>query len=74
MESASSEAVRMRAVEFFAGESKAAAVNVQINNEISRGYEYIPPGAQVIDVTPSSGPADSTTDASQPESQGNKGE
>jgi hypothetical protein len=39
METAQSESVRMRAVEFFAGEAKAPAVQVQVNTG-SSGYTY----------------------------------
>lgn len=50
METASSEAVRMRAVEFFAGESKSQGVNVQINTTISGGYEYARPGQRIVEI------------------------
>lgn len=55
MESAKSEQVRLKAVEFLAGEGRkdaATQVNVQINQGV-RGYEYVPPGARVVDVTDS---------------------
>lgn len=53
MKTAQSEAVRMRAVEFFAGESRkdaAPQVNVQINQTLN-GYEYVRPGQRVVDIT-----------------------
>lgn len=61
MERGTSEAVRMRAVEFFAGEARGPVVQVQVNNPAS-AYRYARPtdGAsggdqgQVIDVTPQS--------------------
>lgn len=57
MEGAASEAVRMRAVEFLAGESKpSASVSVTVNN--SPGYEYVPPGARVVTIEGSANPAD----------------
>ena len=57
METASSEAVRMRAVEFLAGESKAGpSVSVTVNN--SPGYEYVPPGARVVTIEGSSNPVE----------------
>jgi hypothetical protein len=56
MERGTSEAVRMRAVEFFAGETRQPAVAVQINNGPGGGYVYRRPdhqsavdGGQVID-------------------------
>lgn len=46
METAQSEAVRMRAVEFFRGESKQPTVAVQINNSPAGGYVYARPDTQ----------------------------
>lgn len=46
MERATSEAVRMKAVEFFAGETRQPAVAVQINNAAPSGYVYHRPDAQ----------------------------
>lgn len=46
MERGTSEAVRMRAVEFFAGEARQPAVAVQINNGPSGGYIYRRPDLQ----------------------------
>jgi len=65
MDSAKSEAVKMRAVEFFAGERKGNAVNVavSVNNHAASGYDYVPPGAQVIDITPQQPADDSTPDS-----------
>lgn len=53
-------AVRARMVEFLRGGKGQNAVNVQINNNIGQpqGYEFVPPNAQVIDITP----ADQTQD------------
>lgn len=50
---AKSEAVRARMVEFFAGGDRSSGVNVavQINNNSASGYEYAPPGAQIIEVS-----------------------
>ena len=65
MHNAKSESVRMRAVEFFAGERKGNAVNVavSVNNHAASGYDYVPPGAQVIDITPQQPDNDSTPDS-----------
>lgn len=50
MESASSEAVRMRAVEFLAGEMQKGP-SVTINNTInSGGYEYARPGQRIVEI------------------------
>lgn len=57
MEGAASEAVRMRAVEFLAGETKAGpSVSVTVNN--SPGYEYVPPGARVVTIEGSAHPVE----------------
>jgi len=40
MERATSEAVRMKAVEFFAGETRLPGVAVQVNMPSFSGYEY----------------------------------
>lgn len=49
MENATSEAVRMRAVEFLAGETKAGpSVSVTVN--AGGGYEFAPPGARIVDI------------------------
>lgn len=52
MENAASEAVRMRAVEFLAGESKQTGVqvNVQTNIHAGGGYEFVPPNARVVEI------------------------
>jgi transposase len=54
MHNAKSEAVRMRAVEFFAGEHKNKGFNVavQVNNHTAGGYEYVQPGQQIVEITP----------------------
>lgn len=66
MENAKSEAVRMRAVEFFAGETKpGTAVNVTVNAG-GQGYEYVSPGQKLVDITPA--------DDSQSGAQGEDGE
>lgn len=68
MDNAKSEAVRMRAVEFFAGEAKSGpqvAVNIQ-QNLGGQGYEYAPPGAKIVDVTPVSGDSQSPADDPEP--------
>lgn len=64
MDGAKSEAVRMRAVEFLAGEGKGNAVNVQINNNISgdRGYEYARPDQEIVVIR---GAGDTATPAHQ---------
>lgn len=58
---AESEAVQARMVEFLAREpDKPASVNVAVQNNIavkSGAYEFAPPGAKVVEVTP---PADQT--------------
>lgn len=46
MERATSEAVRMKAVEFFAGETRQPAVAVQVNNTLPTGYIYARPDMQ----------------------------
>lgn len=46
MERATSEAVRMKAVEFFAGETRQPAVAVQVNNTLPAGYIYARPDMQ----------------------------
>lgn len=52
MRNAKSEATKMRAVEFLAGESKKGGVNVavQVNNHAPKGYEYVRPGQQVVEI------------------------
>ena len=59
MERGTSEAVRMRAVEFFAGETKQSGVAVQVNVGPNAGYTYSRPdnlseagNGQAIDITP----------------------
>lgn len=62
MHKAGSEAVRMRAVEFFASEQRGGP-SVQVNVAVGGGgYEYLPPGARLVeidgearDVTPAGG-------------------
>lgn len=51
---AKSEAVQARMVEFLAGESRAqTSVNVSIQNNVGgSGYEFVPPGAKLVDITP----------------------
>lgn len=56
LHSATSEAVKARLVEFFAGEPKTPAVAVQINNNAGAGYVYRPPDQA------SSGPASQSHD------------
>ena len=52
LDNAKSEAVRARMVEFFRGEAKQNAVNVQINNNLQtvQGYEYVPPGVEIVTI------------------------
>lgn len=53
MHNASSENVRMRAVEFLAGESKGMSINVgvQVNNQApAKGYEYAHPNQEVVTI------------------------
>lgn len=55
MERSQSDAARMRAVEFFAGEVRSGAqVNVNIG-AASGGYEFLRPGQRIIDITPLDG-------------------
>ena len=57
MERGTSEAARMRAVEFFAGEMRSGA-QVQVNiGATSGGYEFLRPGQRIVDITPLDGPA-----------------
>lgn len=58
MHNAQSEAVQARMVELFAGEDrKAPLVNVNIG-ATSKGYEYAPPGSQVVEIrTPPDSPS-----------------
>lgn len=47
--------VRAKMVELFAGETKAPSpITVQTNvfTPGANGYEYLPPGAQIVDITP----------------------
>lgn len=45
-----SEAVRARMVEFFAGDGKVSPVSVHIDARQTRGYEYVIPGQQVVEI------------------------
>jgi len=69
MERGTSEAARMRAVEFFAGEARLGA-QVQVNiGATSGGYEFLRPGQRIVDITPSDGTAldsPSSADIAQP--------
>lgn len=52
---AASEAVQARMVELLAGETKKSPqINVQTNvfTPGANGYEYLPPGSQIVDITP----------------------
>lgn len=49
MERGQSEAVRMKAVEFFAGETRQPTVAVQVNNHAGSGYIYTRPDTQSAD-------------------------
>lgn len=71
---AKSEAVQARMVEFLAGESKAApSVNVNVSTTIGgAGYEFVPPGAQIIDITPAPAPEPDALD-NQSSDQGDEG-
>lgn len=52
MHSAQSEAVRARMVELFAGEAKSGpSVAVQVNVDRG-GYEFVRPGARMVDISP----------------------
>lgn len=56
MHNADSENVKMRAVEFLAGEGKGSSVNVAVNvqNNVGGGdYAYVRPGQRMVDITPS---------------------
>ena len=46
MQSAKSEQVRARMVEFFRGETRQPVVNVQVNNAAPHGYTYTRPDSQ----------------------------
>ena len=48
MRNARSENVRLRAAEFLAGDGKAPQVAVHV--DARGGYEYVPPGARVVDI------------------------
>lgn len=52
LDESSSDAVRARMVEFLRGESKKGGVNVavQVNNHAPKGYEYVRPGQQVVEI------------------------
>jgi hypothetical protein len=57
LEASSSDSVKARMVEFLAGESRNApqvAVNIS-QNLGAGGYEYLPPGAQIVDVQAGTG-------------------
>lgn len=64
MDNAKSESVRMRAVEFFAGEMRGPAVQVTVNTG-QKGYEYVPPNARVIEIEaePDSASPDTSSEA-----------
>lgn len=50
MRNAQSEAVKMRAVEFFTTETRSAPlVSVNIGQPV-QGYEYLPPGARLVEI------------------------
>lgn len=68
MENAKSESTKARMVEFLAGERKQTSVNVQVNNNLapSEGYEYVRPGAQIVDITPSTDEPTVVPDPSEP--------
>ena len=52
MERGQSEQVRMRAVEFFAGEARnSQQINVAVNVDRG-GYEFVKPGQRIVDITP----------------------
>lgn len=69
MHSAQSEAVRARMVELFAGDGKAgASVNVQVNVDRG-GYEFVRPGARMVDITPATDDASGGDDVQEPDNQ-----
>lgn len=66
MTQAQSEAVRARMVEFFAGEAKPGSqVNVQVN--VDRGYEFVRPGARMVEIEPAPDSASGAEDAQEPD-------
>ena len=73
MTEAKSESVRARMVEFLAGErDKSPAVAVQINNNMGgSGYEYVPPGASIVEIR---GEGDTPSPAESRDSQENNGD
>lgn len=69
MHSAQSEAVRARMVELFAGEGKAGtSVAVQVNVDRG-GYEFVRPGARMVDITPAPDDASGGDDVQEPDNQ-----
>lgn len=52
MQNAQSETVRARMIEFLAGDGKAPRVAIQVDArpQIGRGYEYVRPGQQVVEI------------------------
>ena len=67
MTQAQSEAVRARMVEFFAGEAKPGSqVNVQVNVDRG-GYEFVRPGARMVEIEPAPDSASGAEDAQVPD-------
>lgn len=54
-------------VEFFAGEAKpGASVNVQVNVDRG-GYEFVRPGARMVDIEPATDDASGCDDEQEPD-------
>ncbi len=67
MHEAKSEQVKARLVEFFAGEVKTgASVNVQVNVDRG-GYEFVRPGARMVDIEPATDDASGADDGQEPD-------
>lgn len=47
-----SEAVRARMVEFFASDGKVSPVSINIDARQTRGYEYVSPDQQIVEIRP----------------------
>ena len=64
---AQSEQVRARMVEFFAGEAKPGSqVNVQVNVDRG-GYEFVRPGARMVEIEPAPDSASGAEEAQEPD-------
>lgn len=52
LDNSNSDAVKAKMVEFLRGGSKQNAVNVHINNNLAapHGYEFVPPGVEIVTI------------------------